>query len=114
MVHVWSRAQLHEKHPAWKYFGQVDRKESVMYWQRRLGCCLVFLECFPPTDLRSFPFGYALLLTIERTSKIRKKGLQERKKVQGWGLPSQKAVETTETKFRISYQAEGKGSTKSA
>lgn len=54
MVQVLSRAQLQEKHPVWKYFGRVDRKESVMYWQRRLGGCLVVLECFPPTDLRPF------------------------------------------------------------
>lgn len=45
---------------------------------------------------------------MERISKIQKKGPQERETVQGWGSPSQIAVETTETKFRISYEAEEK------
>lgn len=57
MMQVWSRAQMQEKHPIWKYFGRVERKESgstdvlakMVRLLPRFG-----LECFPPTDLRSF------------------------------------------------------------
>lgn len=56
MVQVLSRAQVQvqEKHPMWKYF---ERKESgntdVLAKTARL-LPRFGLECFPPTELRSF------------------------------------------------------------
>lgn len=59
MLQVLSRAQVQvqEKHSMWKYFGRVERKESgstdVLAKTARL-LPRIGLECFPPTELRSF------------------------------------------------------------